>query len=111
MAPPPLPRRPALLLMSLLLLSVVFSHAARAAPAATSRGHAELREGQDKEVDGKGEATGGSTAAEEDPCGGGGGGAAAGGGDGGEEAEEECLMRRTLVAHTDYIYTQGGGHN
>nr|CAK22422.1 phytosulfokine-alpha peptide precursor [Beta vulgaris] len=20
--------------------------------------------------------------------------------------EEECLMRRTLVAHTDYIYTQ-----
>ncbi|XP_077233883.1 phytosulfokines-like [Tasmannia lanceolata] len=21
--------------------------------------------------------------------------------------EEECLMRRTLVAHTDYIYTQG----
>ncbi|KAL6648528.1 hypothetical protein ACP70R_012752 [Stipagrostis hirtigluma subsp. patula] len=26
--------------------------------------------------------------------------------EGGEEAEE-CLMRRTLVAHTDYIYTQG----
>uniref|UniRef100_A0A0D9VRK7 Phytosulfokine n=1 Tax=Leersia perrieri TaxID=77586 RepID=A0A0D9VRK7_9ORYZ len=25
----------------------------------------------------------------------------------GGEAEEECLMRRTLVAHTDYIYTQG----
>ncbi|XP_068655463.1 phytosulfokines-like [Aristolochia californica] len=23
--------------------------------------------------------------------------------------EEECLMRRTLVAHTDYIYTQGAG--
>ncbi|XP_004511809.1 phytosulfokines 3 [Cicer arietinum] len=23
--------------------------------------------------------------------------------------EEECLMRRTLVAHTDYIYTQN--HN
>ncbi|XP_010941950.1 phytosulfokines [Elaeis guineensis] len=22
-------------------------------------------------------------------------------------SEEECLMRRTLVAHTDYIYTQG----
>ncbi|PKA65966.1 Phytosulfokines 2 [Apostasia shenzhenica] len=21
--------------------------------------------------------------------------------------EEECLMRRTLAAHTDYIYTQG----
>ena len=28
----------------------------------------------------------------------------------GEEGEE-CLMRRTLVAHTDYIYTQGGGHS
>uniref|UniRef100_A0A0E0KAY0 Phytosulfokine n=1 Tax=Oryza punctata TaxID=4537 RepID=A0A0E0KAY0_ORYPU len=28
----------------------------------------------------------------------------------GGEAEEECLMRRTLVAHTDYIYTQGN-HN
>ncbi|CAL4913377.1 unnamed protein product [Urochloa decumbens] len=25
----------------------------------------------------------------------------------GEEEGEECLMRRTLVAHTDYIYTQG----
>ncbi|CAM0872116.1 unnamed protein product [Alopecurus aequalis] len=23
------------------------------------------------------------------------------------EGAEECLMRRTLVAHTDYIYTQG----
>ncbi|XP_006649683.1 phytosulfokines [Oryza brachyantha] len=28
----------------------------------------------------------------------------------GGEAEEECLMRRTLVAHTDYIYTQGSHH-
>jgi hypothetical protein len=37
-----------------------------------------------------------------------GGAAAAGGGQG--EDVEECLMRRTLVAHTDYIYTQGGGH-
>ncbi|KAL5217343.1 hypothetical protein ABZP36_018027 [Zizania latifolia] len=26
------------------------------------------------------------------------------------EPEEECLIRRTLVAHTDYIYTQGN-HN
>ncbi|XP_047085614.1 phytosulfokines [Lolium rigidum] len=25
----------------------------------------------------------------------------------GGEGAEECLMRRTLVAHTDYIYTQG----
>ena len=37
-------------------------------------------------------------------------------GDGGaagvqEEDKDECLMRRTLVAHTDYIYTQGGNHN
>ncbi|KAG6517467.1 phytosulfokines-like [Zingiber officinale] len=23
--------------------------------------------------------------------------------------EDECLMRRTLEAHTDYIYTQGKG--
>ncbi|WVZ56094.1 hypothetical protein U9M48_006674 [Paspalum notatum var. saurae] len=28
----------------------------------------------------------------------------------GEEDGEECLLRRTLVAHTDYIYTQGN-HN
>ncbi|GJN30779.1 hypothetical protein PR202_gb19116 [Eleusine coracana subsp. coracana] len=28
----------------------------------------------------------------------------------GAEEREECLMRRTLVAHTDYIYTQGN-HN
>ena len=34
-----------------------------------------------------------------------------GGAGGGEGEDEECLMRRTLVAHTDYIYTQGGGHN
>jgi hypothetical protein len=38
---------------------------------------------------------------DDDPCGGGAGGA----------EQEECLMRRTLAAHTDYIYTQGGGHN
>ena len=25
----------------------------------------------------------------------------------GGEGAEECQMRRTLVAHTDYIYTQG----
>ncbi|CAD5183246.1 unnamed protein product [Musa acuminata subsp. malaccensis] len=24
--------------------------------------------------------------------------------------KEECLMRRTLAAHTDYIYTQGKKH-
>jgi len=27
--------------------------------------------------------------------------------EGGDDEREECLMRRTLVAHTDYIYTQG----
>lgn len=27
--------------------------------------------------------------------------------DEGGDDERECLMRRTLVAHTDYIYTQG----
>jgi hypothetical protein len=60
------------------------------------------------QVDGEEEATGFAAADDDDgPCGGGGGG----GGEGGEEAEGECLMRRTLVAHTDYIYTQGGGHN
>ncbi|KAI4996981.1 hypothetical protein ZWY2020_052323 [Hordeum vulgare] len=32
-------------------------------------------------------------------------------GEGGEGGDDECLMRRTLVAHTDYIYTQGGNHN
>lgn len=32
---------------------------------------------------------------------------------GGGGEDEECLMRRTLAAHTDYIYTQGqgGGHS
>ncbi|KAF3778802.1 Phytosulfokines 3 [Nymphaea thermarum] len=24
--------------------------------------------------------------------------------------DEDCLIRRTLVAHTDYIYTQNKGH-
>ncbi|KAF3784498.1 Phytosulfokines 2 [Nymphaea thermarum] len=26
-----------------------------------------------------------------------------------ENSSEDCLIRRTLVAHTDYIYTQGKG--
>uniref|UniRef100_A0A453HRB3 Phytosulfokine n=1 Tax=Aegilops tauschii subsp. strangulata TaxID=200361 RepID=A0A453HRB3_AEGTS len=34
-----------------------------------------------------------------------------GGAKGGDGDDDECLMRRTLVAHTDYIYTQGGNHN
>ncbi|KAG2562718.1 phytosulfokines 2-like [Panicum virgatum] len=107
MAPSSPPRRAALLLLSLLLLSAV-AHAARESPAVarSSRGHAELR-GQRGEVDGEEEKAAGFTAADDGdgPCGGGGGG--------GEAAEEgeECLVRRTLVAHTDYIYTQGGGHN
>jgi hypothetical protein len=54
-------------------------------------------------VNGKGEATAGFTAVaeEEEPCSGGAAGA----------EQEECLMRRTLAAHADYIYTQGGSHN
>ncbi|CAH9091147.1 unnamed protein product [Cuscuta epithymum] len=28
----------------------------------------------------------------------------------GGEGEEDCLMRRTLEAHLDYIYTQKGKH-
>jgi hypothetical protein len=54
------------------------------------------------------EAAGFSTAAaatEDAHCGGG------GAGEGERDGDEECLMRRTLVAHTDYIYTQGGNHN
>lgn len=27
--------------------------------------------------------------------------------DDGDDEQAECLMRRTLLAHTDYIYTQG----
>ncbi|KAJ3697414.1 hypothetical protein LUZ61_001119 [Rhynchospora tenuis] len=27
-----------------------------------------------------------------------------------DKSEEECMMRRTLVAHTDYIYTQGNNN-
>ncbi|XP_051212509.1 uncharacterized protein [Lolium perenne] len=29
----------------------------------------------------------------------------------GEQQREDCLARRTLAAHTDYIYTQDNGHN
>lgn len=32
--------------------------------------------------------------------------AAEGGGCEGANDEDECMMRRTLAAHTDYIYTQ-----
>ncbi|KAM0828061.1 hypothetical protein ACQ4PT_067790 [Festuca glaucescens] len=95
----PSPRSPctSLLLPSLLLfLLLSFSHAARVA--ATVRNlPAEVGAGDE-------EAASFSTAAAEDErCGG-----SAGEGEG---DEEECLMRRTLVAHTDYIYTQGGKHN
>jgi hypothetical protein len=46
------------------------------------------------------------TAAVDERCGGSGGG-----GEEGEVDDDECLMRRTLAAHTDYIYTQHGGHD
>ncbi|CAM0905258.1 unnamed protein product [Alopecurus aequalis] len=29
----------------------------------------------------------------------------------GEQQREDCMARRTLAAHTDYIYTQDNGHN
>lgn len=56
-------------------------------------------------MDASGEAAASFSAAEagDERCG---GGAKEGDGD-----DDECLMRRTLVAHTDYIYTQGGNHN
>ncbi|XP_062197808.1 phytosulfokines 4-like [Phragmites australis] len=99
MAPPP-PRRTSLLLLSLLLLLLlsVVSHAAKEA-AAGSRRHAEL---QDVHGEVDEEAMSFTAAAADERCGG------AGGREG--EGDEECLMRRTLVAHTDYIYTQGS-HN
>ncbi|KAM0828060.1 hypothetical protein ACQ4PT_067790 [Festuca glaucescens] len=102
----PSPRSPctSLLLPSLLLfLLLSFSHAARVA--ATVRNlPAEVRTHVISVGAGDEEAASFSTAAAEDErCGG-----SAGEGEG---DEEECLMRRTLVAHTDYIYTQGGKHN
>lgn len=92
---PPL-RRPyaSLLLASVLLLSLSFSHAARGA---RNQAAAQHRHGDQVDLDTGDE----DAAAADERCGGGGGG--------GEV--EECLMRRTLVAHTDYIYTQGGNHN
>ncbi|KAJ1275860.1 hypothetical protein BS78_05G168100 [Paspalum vaginatum] len=87
MAMPPPPRRAAVLLLSLIVLSAV------ALSAATSRSHAELHDRQRQ-------------AADEDAL-----AERCGGGAGVEGEDEECLMRRTLEAHTDYIYTQGGGHN
>ncbi|XP_062182874.1 phytosulfokines-like [Phragmites australis] len=81
-------------LLLLLLLSAVVTHPAKEA-AASSRSHAELQD-YHGEVD---EDTTSFLTAADERCGGAGG-----------EAEEECLMRRTLVAHTDYIYTQGS-HN
>ena len=84
------PRYTTLLLVTLLVI-LNFSHAAKEAAGlrnqAVQDNHGEVDE----------EAMG-FTAADE-RCGGAGG-----------EGEEECLMRRTLVAHTDYIYTQGS-HN
>ncbi|KAI4996979.1 phytosulfokines 4-like [Hordeum vulgare subsp. vulgare] len=91
MAPSPRPYT-SLLLPSLLLLLLVSSNAVRAG--ATSRNHA--AQDDHGEVDASGEAA----EAGDDRC-----------GEGGEGGDDECLMRRTLVAHTDYIYTQGGNHN
>ncbi|EMS47154.1 hypothetical protein TRIUR3_26535 [Triticum urartu] len=96
MAPSPRPYASLLLPSLVLLLLVASSRAARVG--ATARNQA-AQDGR-AEVDAGGEA---AAEAEDEGCGGG-----AEGGDGGDD---ECLMRRTLVAHTDYIYTQGGNHN
>ncbi|KAF0895743.1 hypothetical protein E2562_014352 [Oryza meyeriana var. granulata] len=87
MAPP---RCTALLLVSL-LLPLCISHAAQEA----------ARSGSGQEQRGEVEEAAVSFAAVEEPC---------GSGAGGGEGEEDCLMRRTLMAHTDYIYTQGNHH-
>ncbi|KAL6654809.1 hypothetical protein ACP70R_008274 [Stipagrostis hirtigluma subsp. patula] len=92
-----------LLLVSLLLLLAVVSHAAREVPAAMSTSQPELQD-HHGEVDEE-EAIS-FTAEDDERCGGGG----AGGGEGEGEEDEECLMRRTLEAQTDYIYTRGS-HN
>ncbi|XP_019056812.1 PREDICTED: phytosulfokines 3-like [Tarenaya hassleriana] len=68
-----------------LLLCSTLTYAARPAPTTASRG--------ETAVEGFGEGRGDKEA--EERCEG--------------VAEEECLIRRTLVAHTDYIYTQN--HN
>ncbi|WVZ51217.1 hypothetical protein U9M48_002379 [Paspalum notatum var. saurae] len=93
MAPsPPPPRRAAVLL---LLLSLIVLAAVARSSSATSRSHAELHD-RHREV-----ADEDTVTAADERC----------GGAGAEGEDEECLMRRTLAAHTDYIYTQGGGHN
>ncbi|CAM0873790.1 unnamed protein product [Alopecurus aequalis] len=111
MAPSPRGTYTSVLLTSLFVfLLLSFSHAARVAAtvrnqAVQDRRHGEVR--TNAKVDaGDEEAASFSTAAteEDERCGNGGAGVQKG-------DEEECLMRRTLVAHTDYIYTQGGNHN
>ncbi|CAM0873791.1 unnamed protein product [Alopecurus aequalis] len=105
MAPSPRGTYTSVLLTSLFVfLLLSFSHAARVAATVRNQAVQDRRHG---EVDaGDEEAASFSTAAteEDERCGNGGAGVQKG-------DEEECLMRRTLVAHTDYIYTQGGNHN
>ncbi|KAH9610988.1 hypothetical protein KSS87_001009 [Heliosperma pusillum] len=67
----------ALFLFALLVFSTVLVHAARPVPVSLNPGHQETEQLKVEEVE---------------SCKG--------------LNEEECLMRRTLVAHTDYIYTQ-----
>ncbi|KAG2329494.1 hypothetical protein Bca52824_000674 [Brassica carinata] len=70
--------------MALLLCSTL-TYAARLTPTTTTSSY---REDSVKETEGD--------KAEEESCEG--------------IGEEECLIRRTLVAHTDYIYTQNHKH-
>ncbi|KAL0847580.1 hypothetical protein Bca101_020826 [Brassica carinata] len=71
-------------IMALLLCSTL-TYAARLTPTTTTSSY---REDSVKETEGD--------KAEEESCEG--------------IGEEECLIRRTLVAHTDYIYTQNHKH-
>ncbi|KAJ0253716.1 Phytosulfokines 3 [Hirschfeldia incana] len=71
-------------IMALLVCSTL-TYAARLTPTTTT---SSFREDSVKETEGD--------KAEEESCEG--------------IGEEECLIRRTLVAHTDYIYTQNHKH-
>ncbi|KAF7828598.1 phytosulfokines-like [Senna tora] len=73
------------LFFTALFLSFMLSHASRPHPLL----HEHSSSGFDMVFVGS---QGGGVDAEDDKC--------------GSVSEEECLMRRTLVAHLDYIYTQ-----
>ncbi|KAM3293157.1 hypothetical protein ACQJBY_036620 [Aegilops geniculata] len=98
MAPSPRPCTSLLLPSLLLVLLLVSSSAARVA-----RNQAAQDDHGEVDADGEVAASFFRAEAGDEGCG--------GGAKGGDGDDDECLMRRTLVAHTDYIYTQGGNHN